>query len=90
METTSLREGDGFKVDIEVDVLPPAPSLTGFAIGERWQVLRLLHETPQETGGNFGVGYIVQDHVEKTECFLKLIDYPTTLIPAIRRAGMPE
>lgn len=59
----------------EVDVFPSASELAGMTLCERWEVKKLLHESPQESGGNFGVGYVVFDPVLKTERFLKVVDY---------------
>ena len=59
----------------EVDTFPNASSLAGLMLGGRWQIQKLLHESPQASGGNFGVGYVVCDSVTKQERFLKVVDY---------------
>lgn len=69
------KENEDFSATFEVDVFPSASELAGITLCGRWELRKLLHEGPQESGGNFGVGYVVYDVTEKQECFLKVVDY---------------
>ena len=64
-----------FSQHFDVQVFPGASELKGLILCDRWEIRNLLHESPQESGGNFGVGYVVFDKVRKLERFLKVVDY---------------
>ena len=59
----------------EVDTFPSATGLVGYKLGGQWEIKRLLHTGPQQSGGNFGVGYVVYDERNKLERFLKVVDF---------------
>lgn len=69
------NKNNDFSATFEVEKFPSASDLTGITLCERWELRSLLHQSPQESGGNFGVGYIVYDLNEKQERFLKVVDY---------------
>lgn len=75
---TSL-EDNGFTHVEFIDEFPNATALTGLVLCNRWKINRLLHEGKQESGGNFGVGYIALDLNSNKECFLKVVDFRTRL-----------
>jgi eukaryotic-like serine/threonine-protein kinase len=66
---------EGFKDVQVVATLPKAKDLSGITILNRWELIRLLHEGPQESGGNFGVGYVARDKKDGVERFVKIVDY---------------
>ena len=51
------------------------PSKYMIRSGGQWEIKRLLHTGPQQSGGNFGVGYVVYDERNKLERFLKVVDF---------------
>jgi serine/threonine protein kinase len=69
------NENDNFSAVFETEKFPAANELIGITLCDRWEIKKLLHDGPQESGGNFGVGYIVYDLQEKQERFLKVVDY---------------
>jgi len=76
---TRDQSQDGFASTIAVSTIPGAKELSGYTILERWKLLNLLHESPPESGSNFGVGYVALDEKEKVERFVKVVDYRAQL-----------
>lgn len=54
---------------------PAAEDLAGIVISERFRLERRLHIGKQESGGNFGVGYIATDLRDGNERFVKVVDF---------------
>ena len=50
----------------------PGEALEGMALENGWRVIRILRRKPDDTGGNFSVGYLVEKDGEKG--FLKALD----------------
>jgi hypothetical protein len=69
------KQNEDFSATFDVDKYPAANELVGITLCDRWEVRNLLHAGQQETGGNFGVGYVVYDLVDKQDRFLKVVDY---------------
>ena len=70
---------EGFKHTIEVPTLPNAKELVGYVVADRWEFTTLQYETKPNTGGNFGVGYFVNDRVDRVERFIKVVDFRARL-----------
>lgn len=70
---------DEFLETFEVEAIPTAKELAGLEICGRWTFLKLLHDGPQESGGNFGVGYVASDRQDGVERFIKVVDYRSRL-----------
>src|SRR5690242_8815447 len=64
---------------ISKSATPPkaAGSLVGLTLPGNWQVTQKLAFGPGATGGNFSVGYIVENN--KRTAFLKALDYSRAL-----------
>lgn len=75
----AVLDENGFESRIQVETIPGAKELVGFTIAERWELKRLLHEKPPESGGNFGTGYVAYDLKEKVERFVKVVDFRARL-----------
>jgi len=54
---------------------PAADDLAGIVISQRYRLERLLHIGKQESGGNFGVGYIATDLQDGNQRFVKVVDF---------------
>lgn len=66
---------DGFNDVQNVAKRPTAEDLAGIVISERFSLERRLHTGKQESGGNFGVGYIATDLKDGTQRFVKVVDF---------------
>lgn len=51
---------------------PAAEDLAGVVVGGRFRLERTLHVGKQESGGNFGVGYVATDLQDGNKRFVKL------------------
>jgi serine/threonine protein kinase len=70
---------DGFRDVQSVEKLPTVRDLAGVTVLNRWEIRRLLHDGPQESGGNFGVGYVAYDKKDGVERFFKVVYYMSRL-----------
>lgn len=59
----------------DVQQVPSVKDLVGTTVDGRWLLQELFHAGPQESGGNFGVGYIAQDFKDNKRRFVKVIDF---------------
>lgn len=75
----SASDDAGFTDVQEVQRLPGARELVGITISGRWELLRPLHDGPQESGGNFGVGYVARDRQDDIDRFVKVVDFRSRL-----------
>lgn len=66
---------DKFKDVQNVEKRPAAEELDGIVISERFRLDRKLHVGKQESGGNFGVGYVATDLQDGKKRFVKVVDF---------------
>jgi len=62
----------------EADAIKPADALLGLTVGGQWRVVEKQVGPPRATGGNFSVGYIVEN-ASGQRAFLKALDYSRAL-----------
>ena len=58
-----------------VEKRPAAEDLAGITINGRFRLERRLHLGKQESGGNFGVGYVATDLHDGNQRFVKIVDF---------------
>ncbi len=76
---SASEEDDGFNDVQEVQKLPTVRELAGFTVMGQWELTGLLHDGPQESGGNFGVGYVAVDKASGLKRFVKAVDFRSRL-----------
>lgn len=81
-------EDEGFRDIHEVPSFPGVKDLAGVVLQGRWELLRLLHTGPQESGGNFGVGYVARDLKDGVERFVKVVDFRSRLTDLSQLAAL--